>query len=121
MGMNLARLEDGEEFTCSNGYWHLILDSAKKEGWSPLGTTKYDDDMNKDENWDQTDYHSNNGQIVNDEDAYQISKSLKQFINKQKGNLPPDEHKIITQFIEWLKIEDYEDDGIDYFPGFEIN
>ena len=27
----------------------------------------------------------------------------------------------ISQFIEWLKIEDYEDDGIDYFPGFEIN
>jgi hypothetical protein len=31
MGMNLARLERGEEFTYSNGYWSLILDSAKKE------------------------------------------------------------------------------------------
>ena len=52
MGMNLARLEDGEEFTCSNGYWNLILDSAKKEGWKPLGTTKYDEAMKKDATWE---------------------------------------------------------------------
>ena len=120
MGMNLARLEDGEEFTCSNGYWNLILDSAKKEGWKPLGTTKYDEAMKKDTTWNSSDYNSNNGQVVNDEDAYQLSKSLKQYLSKEKENITHDEHDIIAQFIEWLKIDDEVDDGIDYYPGFEI-
>jgi hypothetical protein len=40
MGMNLSRLEDGEEFTCNNALWNFILESAKKGGWEPLRNYK---------------------------------------------------------------------------------
>ena len=121
MGMNFSRLEDGEEFTCNNALWHFILDSAKKGGWEPLGTFKLDENQNTDNSWDNSDYTSNSGQVVNDEDAHQISKSLKNFISKEKENVSHIEYETLNKFIEWLKIEDYEDDGMDYIPGFEIN
>ena len=50
-----------------------------------------------------------------------MSKALKKFLEVEKKNIDSIEYSTITQFIEWLKIEDYEDDGMDYFPGFEIN
>ena len=52
MGMNLSRLEDGEEFTCNNAFWNFILESAKKGGWDPLGTIKLDNNQNQDNSWD---------------------------------------------------------------------
>jgi hypothetical protein len=120
MGMNLSRLEDGEEFTCNNAFWNFILESAKKGGWEPLGTIKLDKDQNQDNSWNSEDYNSNSGQVVNDEDAHQISKSLKVFLSDEKENISVEEFETINRFIEWLKVEDYEDDGMDYFPGFEI-
>ena len=33
MGVNLSRLEDGEEFTCNNALWNFILESTKKDNW----------------------------------------------------------------------------------------
>tara|TARA_B100000035_G_scaffold163768_1_gene139526 strand:- start:182 stop:547 length:366 start_codon:yes stop_codon:yes gene_type:complete len=121
MGMNLSRLEDGAEFECSNGMWGVIMASAYKSGWKPLGTFKMDANDNPDPNWDKNDYSSNQGQIVNEDDAFEMSKALKKFVEIEKENIDPIEYSTISQFIEWLKIEDYEDDGIDYFPGFEIN
>ena len=121
MGMNLSRLEDGELFECSNGMWGIILASAYKTGWKPLGTFKMDENDNPDPNWDKNDYSSHQGQIVNETDAFELSKALKKFIEIEKENIDQIEYSTISQFIEWLKIEDYEDDGMDYFPGFEIN
>lgn len=118
--MNLTRSEDGEEFPCTNIFWEFILQTARKGGWEPLGTVKFDQALNKDQTWDGTDYHSNNGQVVTPDDAFNISKSLKKVIASEENGLTPEEHHALREFIEWLKIEDYEDDGIDYFPGFEI-
>ena len=120
MGMNLSRREDGDEFTCNNALWNFILESAKKCGWEALGTIKLDDNQNQDNSWDSNDYISNSGQLVNNEDAYQLSKSLKIFLSEEKENLSIEEYEIIDKFIEWLKVADYEDHGKDYFPGFEI-
>jgi hypothetical protein len=121
MGMNLSRLEDGELFECSNGMWGIIMESAYKTGWKPLGTFKMDENDNLDPNWDNNDYSSHQGQIVNETDAFELSKALKKFIEIEKENIDQIEYSTISQIIEWLKIEDYEDDGMDYFPGFEIN
>ena len=55
MGMNLSRLEDGESFECSNGMWGIIMASAYKTGWKPLGTFKMDENDNPDPNWDKND------------------------------------------------------------------
>ncbi len=118
--MNLTRCEDGEEFPCDNTFWDFILQTATQGGWQPLGTVKFDKNLNKNEKWDSTDYRSNNGQVVETDDAFHISKSLKKIIATKDNGLTPAEHHSIIEFIEWLKIEDYEDDGIDYFPGFEI-
>ena len=120
MGMNLARLEDGQEFVCSNGMWGIILSSAKKGGWKPLGTFKIDENENPEPNWDKNDYSSHQGQVVNEDDVFEMSKALKKFVKQEKSNINTVEYSTISQFIEWLKVEDYEDDGIDYFPGFEI-
>ena len=49
------------------------------------------------------------------------SMKLKKFIDIEIENIDQIEYSTISQFIEWLKIEDYEGDGMDYFPGVEIN
>ncbi len=120
MGMDLARLEDGEKFTCSNGMWGIILQSAEKGGWKPYGTIKMDENENPDKNWDKNDYTTQKGQIVSETDAFEMSKALKKFIKDKKDEIDTNEFSSIQQFIEWLKVEDYIGDGIDYFPGFEI-
>ena len=117
--MNLSRLEDGEEFTCNNALWNFILESAKKGGWDSLGTIKLDNNQNQDNSWDTNDYISNSGQVVNDEDAHQISKSLKVFLSDEKENISVEEFETINKFIEWLKVEDYEDDGMDIFQDLK--
>ena len=50
MGMNLSRLEDGSVFECSNGMWGIIIASASKAGWKPIGTFKMDANDNPDPN-----------------------------------------------------------------------
>ncbi len=50
----------------------------------------------------------------------EMSKALKKFIEDKKDEIDTNEFSSIQQFIEWLKVEDYIGDGIDYFPGFEI-
>ena len=87
MGMNLSRLEDGELFECSNGMWGIIMASACKTGWKPLGTFKMDENDNPDPNWDKNDYSSHQGQIVNETDAFELSKALKKFIEIEKENI----------------------------------
>ena len=121
MGMNLSRLEDGAEFECTNGMWGVIMASAHKSGWKPLGTFKMDANDNPDPNWDKNDYSSHQGQIVNEDDAFEMSKALKKFIEIEKEIIDPNEYSIILKFIEWLNINSHESNIDDYFPGFEIN
>ena len=54
MGINLSRLDDGEEWTCNNSLWNFILDTALANSWSPLGTFKIDPETeNEDKTWDK--------------------------------------------------------------------
>ena len=121
MGMNLSRLEDGKEFECSNGMWGIIIECAHKAGWKPIGTFKMDENDNPDPKWNKNDYSSHQGQIVSENDACEMSKALKKFIENEKDNINKIEYSIISQFIEWLKIKNQTGDDSDYFPGFEIN
>jgi hypothetical protein len=98
MGMNLSRLEDGEEFTCNNALWNFILESAKKGGWEPLGTIKLDKDQNQDNSWNAEDYNSNSDQVVNDEDSHLLSKSLKVFLSEEKENISVEEYDTVNRF-----------------------
>jgi hypothetical protein len=121
MGMNLSRLDDGEEFTCSNGMWAIIMASAYKTGWKPLGTIKLDDNDNPDLNWNKNDYSSHKGQIVTSDDAFQISKILKKFLEIEKENIDYNEQSTIKNFIGWLKTKDYINESYECYPGFEIH
>ena len=89
MGMNLSRLDDGELFECSNGMWGIIMASAYKTGWKPLGTFKMDENDNPDPNWDKNDYSSHQGQIVNETDSSELFKALKKNIEIEKENYRP--------------------------------
>ncbi len=121
MGINLSRLDDGELFECSNGMWGIIMASAYKTGWKPLGTFKMDENDNPDPNWDKNDYSSHQGQIVNEIDAFEMSKALKKFIEIEKEVIDPNEYSVISKFIEWLNINSHQSNIDDHFPGFEIN
>ena len=121
MGMNLSRLDDRELFECSNGMWGIIMASAYKTGWKPQGTFKMDENDNPDPNWDKNDYSSHQGQIVNETDAFEMSKALKKFIEIEKEVIDPNEYTVISKFIEWLNINSHQSNIDDYFPGFEIN
>ena len=121
MGMNLSRLDDGELFECSNGMWGIIMASAYKTGWKPLGTFKMDENDNPDPNWDKNDYSSHQGQIVNETDAFEMSKALKKFIEIEKEVIDPNEFLAISKFIEWLLILSHQSNIDNHFPGFEVN
>ena len=121
MGMNLSRLDDGELFECSNEMWGIIIASASKAGWKPIGTIKMDANYNPDPNWDKNDYSSHQGQIVNEDDAFEMSKALKKFVEIEKKNIDPNEYSVISKFIEWLNINSHKTNIDEYFPGFEIN
>ena len=75
MGMDLSRLEDGEKWTCSNTLWGYILESAEKGGWKPEGTSKYDEESDsEDPNWDESDYSTQEGQQVSDDDSKNMAE-----------------------------------------------
>ena len=104
MGMHLSRLEDGELFECSNGMLGIIMASAYKTGWKPLVTFKMDENDNPDPNWDKNDYSSHQGQIVNETDAFELSKALKKYIEIEKEVIDTNEFSVISKFIESLRI-----------------
>ena len=121
MGMNLSRLEDGEVFECTNGMWGIIMASAYKTGWTPLGTIKLDENDNPDTNWDKNDYSSHQGQIVTQKDAYQMSNALMNFVEIEKDKIDQNELRTMELFLEWLNINSDLDRSIDNYPGFEIH
>ena len=112
MAYNLSRNDDGKENIISNAYYGLILEKARENGWEPIGTYKIDDDGEEDESWDSSDYVSNSGQGVSEEDAYALSDALKKTL--EISSLDENEREIISEFIEWLFISE------DETPGFEI-
>ncbi len=116
MGMDLSRLEDAEKWSCSNALWGYILESAEKAGWKPEGTSKLDEETeSEDTNWDTTDYSTQEGQQVSDDDSKNMAEALDNYL---ETNNPEDiEKRIIVSFLEWVR---YDDNDELYYPGFEI-
>ena len=116
MGIDLSRLEDAEQWTCSNALWGYVLDSAEKGGWKPEGTIKLNEETeSEDVNWDSSDYSTQAGQQVTDTDSKNMAESLDNYL---KSSNPEDiEERIIKSFLEWVR---YDDNGEHYYPGYEI-
>lgn len=106
MGINLSRLDDGEEWTCNNSLWNFILDTALANSWSPLGTFKIDPESeNEDTTWDKSDYRTQKGQQVIEEDVENLVKSLTNYLKADKSNNI--ENLTIKDFIKFVKPDDY--------------
>ena len=71
--------------------------------------------LKKKKDWDTSDYSSNEGQSVEEEDAENIANALKIYLDKVDSPNPV-EVEAINKFLAWVSFEDEED----YFPGFEI-
>jgi hypothetical protein len=105
MGINLSRLDDGKEWTCNNSLWNFILDTALAYNWIPSGTYKIDPDTeNEDSSWDKSDYRSNNGQLVTENDIENLINSLNQSLTK--NSFDEIENNIIRDFIKFVKPEE---------------
>ena len=117
MAIDLVRKEDGERLSMSNQMWAFLLSSAETTGWKPSGTTLLDEETEEARtDWDSTDYSSNEGQSVDVEDAEAMAEALRAFkgINKMTGS---EEESTLQGFLDWAQIDD---EGENYFPGFEI-
>jgi hypothetical protein len=116
MGIDLSRLEDAEQWSCSNALWGYVLESAEKGGWTPEGTDKLNEETeSEDTNWDSSDYSTQAGQQVTDSDSKNMAEALDNYL---KGSNPKEiEERIIKSFLEWVR---YDDNGELYYPGFEI-
>ena len=116
MGIDLSRLEDAEKWSCSNTLWGYILESAEKGGWKPEGTSKLDEQTeSEDANWDRTDYSTQEGQQVSDDDSKNMAEALDNYL--KSNNSVDIEERIVKSFLEWVR---YDDNGELYYPGFEI-
>lgn len=115
MSVDLVRLEDAERLSISNQQWAFILTSAENNGWKPLGTTKLDDEGEVNEDWDTSDYSSNDGQVVDSDDCMQLDICCKKALIKSKDDKW--EMETLEKFIQFVSIS--EDNEL-YYPGFEI-
>jgi len=115
MSVDLTRMDDGLIITFSNKEWSLILETAIANGWEPQGTFKIDDDGEEIEQWDTTDYYSNDGQGVRGSDSEAMAIALAKFEQGLKENTP--NKSIFQQFMNFVQILD---NGEPYCPGFEI-
>ena len=117
MAIDLVRKEDGERLSMPNQMWAFLLSSAEATGWKPSGTTLLDEETEEERtDWDSTDYSSNEGQSVDGEDAEAMAEALRAFqgMNKITG---PEEESTLQEFLNWAQIDD---EGENYYPGFEI-
>jgi len=117
MAVDLVRKDDGERLSMANQMWAFLLTSAEASGWVPMGTTLMDEETEEERaDWDHTDYSSNEGQSVDEEDAEAMAVALRSFQgqNKPEG---PEEAVALQGFLDFVQIDD---EGDQYYPGFEI-
>ena len=70
MGYDLSNLDTGDDYRFNIHGWGPILSLAEKYGWQPAGTV-----LPGDKDWEGS-YYSNDGQIVQYQDAQNIAKAL---------------------------------------------
>lgn len=111
MSYSLSRMDDGEALDLSNNIYSSILEIAQKHGWDPDGTCLLDEEGDPVEDWDETDYTSNDGQIVSGSDAEDMLNALQEAL---KVNDCADICDDVEAFVKWLVLEGE-------CPGFEIH
>lgn len=117
MAVDLVRKDDGERLSMSNQIWAFLLSSAEGSGWVASGTTLMDEETEEERaDWDPTDYSSNEGQSVDEEDAEAMSDALRLFQGKNK-KVGPEESAALQGFLDFVQIDE---EGDQYYPGFEI-
>ena len=117
MAVDLVRKDDGERLSMPNQMWAYLLSSAEASGWKPSGTTLMDEQTEEERiDWDTTDYSSNEGQSVDDEDAEAMADALRSFQSQNK-TAGPEEGSSLQEFLDFVQIDD---EGDQYYPGFEI-
>ena len=83
----------------------IILFGALAYNWIPSGTYKIDPDSeNEDISWDKSDYRSNNGQLVTENDVENLINSLNKSLTENSFN--EIENNIIRDFIKFVKPEE---------------
>jgi hypothetical protein len=86
--------------------WSDVLALAKEYGWKPMGTVM--EEPATEINWDGY-YHSNDGQMVLDEDAQNIREALEKAL--VDDSFLNNEHKVwigrVKGFVEFLKNGDF--------------
>lgn len=115
MSVDLVRLEDGERLVLSNQQWAFILLCAERHGWIPKGTSKYDDNAEPIKTWDLSDYSSNEGQVVDDEDSENIYIACK--LADDEEHTSSWEKDTLQNFLSFVAVEN---DAETLYPGFEI-
>jgi hypothetical protein len=117
MAVDLVRKDDGERLSMPNQMWAFLLTSAEAFGWNPSGTTLMDEETEEERaDWDQTDYSSNEGQSVDEDDSEAMADALRSFQGQNK-TAGPEEAAALQSFLDFVQIDD---EGDQYYPGFEI-
>jgi hypothetical protein len=117
MAVDLVRKDDGERLSMPNQMWAFLLASAEASGWVPSGTTLTDEETEEERaDWDHTDYSSNEGQSVDEEDAEAMADALRSYQGQNKTS-GPEESAALQVFLDFVQIDD---EGDQYYPGFEI-
>ena len=117
MSVDLVRKEDGERLSMTNQMWAFILTAAEVSGWKPSGTSLINEETEEERiDWDASDYSSNEGQSVDEDDAEAMADALKSFKFK-KTDVSKEEGLALEKFIDFVEAEE---DGEIYYPGFEI-
>lgn len=70
MGMLLENQADGSTFEFATIEWHKLIELAQEYGWQPAGTQAAEE-----KNWSGS-YWSNDGQVVEKDDATALSNAL---------------------------------------------
>ena len=117
MSVDLVRKEDGERLSMPNQMWAFLLSAAEASGWKPSGTTIIDEETEEERlDWDSSDYSSNEGQSVDEDDAKAMSDALKLF-HSQSTRSTREEDVSLKEFIGFVEVEE---DDEKYYLGFEI-
>ena len=85
-----------------NQMWAFLLTSAEASGWVPMGTTLMDEETEEERaDWDRTDYSSNEGQSVDEEDAEAMAVALRLFQDQNKI-AGPEETAALRVFLDFV-------------------
>ena len=111
MGMDLSRMEDGEQFECTNMFWAKLLVLAEENGWKAEGTHMIDEETGDEkEDWSNA-YDVNEGQVVSGWDTEKMLVALEKALALGDNFLEEkdwinSEIELLKEFVEWGRLTD---------------